>query len=198
MKTPQKLLVVALPAEAKPANRHFGLVRDNQADAFPLYRNQEMLLVISGVGKEAAQAATHWLGSMTEAKRAIWINLGTAGHPLRAVGEGLLASEIVDDVSGRCWTPRIPNNPPCDCERLTTFATAVTDYGTSGLCDMEAAGFYPTACNLTSRERVHCLKIVSDNPLQPTSNISGRMVSLLIENRLDILDQLIRLLEKTA
>jgi len=91
---------------------------------------------------------------------------------------------------------RLP--PPCDCERLTTFATAVTDYGISGLYDMEAAGFYPEACSLTTRERVHCLKIVSDNPLQPTSKISGRMISNLVKNRLDILDQLIRLLEKTA
>ena len=198
MRTPQKLLVVALPAEAKPINRHFRLVRDNQADAFPLYRNLEMALVISGVGREAAQAATRWLGSMTGAKQAIWINLGTAGHPLRAVGDGLLANEIVDDASGRCWTPRIPIDPPCDCERLTTFATAVTDYRTGGLCDMEAAGFYPAACNLTTRERVQCLKIVSDNPLQPTSKITGRMISDLIGNRLGILEQLIHQLEKTA
>ena len=58
---PALILLTALAAEAKPVRRAFGLIRNNQFEKLALYRNDDMLLVITGVGKLHAQSAMELL-----------------------------------------------------------------------------------------------------------------------------------------
>ena len=51
-------LVTALPAEARSVNDRYGLIRDNKVSHLPLYKNGNMTLIVSGVGKNAAYDAT--------------------------------------------------------------------------------------------------------------------------------------------
>ena len=97
------ILVVALPAEARTINRHFGLVRDTRAKEFPLYRGRALAAVVSGVGQQAAERATRWLGGQSTAQKTNWINVGIAGHSERTIGETLLASEIIDIANQQRW-----------------------------------------------------------------------------------------------
>ena len=50
--------VVALAAEARPLIARYRLERLSSAAAFPLYRRGAAALVVSGIGKTAAAAAT--------------------------------------------------------------------------------------------------------------------------------------------
>ena len=184
-------LVTALPAEARSVNNRYGLIRDNKVSHLPLYKNGNMTLVVSGVGKNAAYNATCWLAKMLGPARASWINLGIAGHPSRAVGDAVLASEILDGDGKDRWQAAIPFEPPCATDRLTTLSGPDTDYRRSTLCDMEAAGFYAAALQYAPPDRIFCLKVISDNLLQPATGINAKMVSRLIAGRLTILDRLL-------
>lgn len=183
-------IVTALPAEARPIIQRLGLVRDNTAAEFPLYRNGRQALVVSGVGVAASQEATHWLARLQPVS-AVWINLGIAGHPHRPVGEAVMASEIVDRESGDRWQTRLPDGLPCPSERLISCREPEIRLQQTALYDMEAAGFFPAALCNSIAARIFCLKIVSDNREHPGHGISGRRVSQLIASRLDILDWLI-------
>jgi nucleoside phosphorylase len=184
-------LVTALPAEAKPLNGHYGLIRDNNVNHTPLYRNGNMTLVVSGVGKKAAYDATSRLAQMLGAVQVVWVNLGIAGHPSRAIGEAVLASEILDGDDNGTWRATIPFEPPCATDRLTTLSGPDMGYRRPTLCDMEAAGFYAAALQYAPPDRIYCLKVISDNLLQPAVGINAKMVSRLIKGRLSLLDWLL-------
>lgn len=185
-------LLVALPAEAKPLRRHFALQRDQRAQA-PLYRHGRILLALCGVGSAAAARTVHWLAAheRNRAAGALWINLGIAGHPARALGEAVLASEIEDRESGARWLTTPPAAPPCPLDRLLTLQRPDPTYRWQGLQEMEAAGFYAAARDYAPAARVQCLKVVSDNVRQPSQNINGVLVSDLISRQLQVVEVLI-------
>jgi hypothetical protein len=191
MTTPSRQIrfVVALPSEAKPINRHFGLIRDNKATQYSLYRNQGVALVISGIGSEVSEQATRWLHEMLP-EPAIWINVGIAGHSHLPIGVALLASEILHQSSGRRWQTRLPAPPPCGSAPLITCAEPETGYPHNALYDMEAAGFYSAASTVAPAQRIHCFKIVSDNPQSPVHSINREMITRLMNDQLNLLEQL--------
>ncbi len=185
-------LIVALPAEAKPINQHLGLVRDNRHIQYPLYRKGDISLVISGYGAQNSAMATTWLHQTNEFRPdAIWINVGIAGHPSHAVGTSLLANEIVDTTTGNIWVLEVDDMTNLQSERIFTLDQPDTGYSRDGMIDMEAAGFYRSALECTTSDRIHCLKVISDNRDNPTNNLNGRLVSQLIRENLGILDKLI-------
>jgi hypothetical protein len=57
---------------------------------------------------------------------------------------------------------------------------------------MEASGFYQSALQCTTADRIYCLKVVSDNRDNPSNKINGKLVSQLIRERMNMLDELIR------
>lgn len=184
-------LVVALPAEARPLRRHFSLLPAAGKDC-RLYGREDIRLLVCGVGSKAAGLAVTSMASASKRpEHALWINLGTAGHPSRALGEVLLVSGITDQASGRQWRTRPPQPPPCAVERLLTVQRPDPDYGWPGLHEMEAAGFYAAALDVATADAVQCIKVVSDNPSQPAQHLNGRLVSELISSQLGVLDTLI-------
>jgi hypothetical protein len=192
MKKPAINLVVALPPEAKPINRHLGLLRDNRHDRYRLYRNEHICLVISGLGLQHAAAAADWLHSVNDYRQGdIWINLGIAGHPSHPVGEIFQASRIEDKETGQIWHLETKGDLLCPCEQVVSVTKPDTGYDLDALVEMEAAGFYRSVLNHTSPDRIYCLKVVSDNRLNPTAMLNGKTVSRLIRERMDLLDTLL-------
>lgn len=184
-------LVMALLAEAKPVARHFGLQRDSRATEFPLYRNGDMALAVSGPGQIAAQRATEWLGSL-ERNQAIWINLGIAGHPTRPVGQAVLADCVEDDATGEQWHTMPLPAPPCAIDRVVTLNHPDLNYRREALVEMEAAGFFRAARVLAAPGRIYCLKIVSDNRQHLVHEINGKRVSQLLEQGMTTLESLLQ------
>ena len=186
--------VVALQAEAKSLIDHFSL-RRRTGGAFPVYVNENIALTVSGIGKVAAAAATGYLHAQTGNRRcAAWLNIGIAGHGRRAIGDGVLIHKITDQITGRSWYPPLTFELPCASGDLISVDEPETEYRENGFYDMEAAGFYATACRFTTAELVHCYKIVSDNLVTSTEQISGKTVQTLVEQRLDTIDVLVQAL----
>ena len=146
-------LVTALPAEAKPLNGHYSLIRDNSVKHTPLYRNGTMTLVVSGVGKKAAYDATSRLAELLGDIQAIWINLGIAGHPSRVIGEavrrwdtdarvaviasGGLSHFVVDEAFDRDILEAMARN---DFEHLLSYDEGYYQAGSSEIKSWIAAG----------------------------------------------------------
>jgi hypothetical protein len=64
-------------------------------------------------------------------------------------------------------------------------------YERDGMLDMEASGFYATACRFSDPERVQVLKVISDNRGESANGLSARQVRRLMEGALDTLEALI-------
>lgn len=192
MKHPAINLVIALPPEARPINQHLGLTRDNHHDLFRLYRAGDISLVISGPGSDSAAAASDWLHGVNHYRQNdIWINLGIAGHPSHPVGEAFQANRIEDADTGEIWYPETMLELPCPAERVISIRQADTSYSLNALVEMEAAGFYRSALRHTTPDRIHCIKVISDNRDNPTHMLNGKIVSQLIREQMDLLDRLL-------
>ena len=193
MKLPPVNILVALRAEAKPLATFFRLARLNAPGEFPVYRAGPLSLVVSGVGKAAARAATRYLHGLDGAPQdPIWINIGIAGHGWLPTGEALLARCITDAASGARWHPSPLATPTLRREDLITVDRPSFDYAQPAAYDMEASGFFSTASRLTRPDLVHCVKIVSDNRHSPAQAINGKRVSGWIARQQDALAGLLQ------
>jgi hypothetical protein len=180
-------LVVALQAEARPLVERFGL-EPAAGEPFPIYRNDESWLIVSGHGKAAAAAATAYLHLLCgAAPGCVWLNVGLGGHSQRTLGEGVVAHKISDGASGASWYPQLVVDSPSPTVPVLTVERVEEEYAPPWVYESEAAGFFPTACRFSVAELVHCYKVVSDNP---DATLSRRMSSAAIA------DLIVRNLEK--
>ena len=160
--------VVALHCEAKPVIDHFRLKKSARHRAFDLFHGDEMICVISGIGKTCAAAATAWVaGLQHETASVCWINLGIAGSANHNIGDICRLTKIVEVQNDRAYYP-LPDLQsdikPASCISLDK---ASVDYHPADLYDMEASAFFSTAVRFSRADVVHSLKVIGDNPEQP-------------------------------
>lgn len=176
--------VVALAAEARPLLAHYRLRALEGHHPYRMYAAEQTRLIVSGVGKVAAAAATAYLRALIGAAPAAWLNIGVAGHGRQAVGTPLLVHKVVDAASGQPFYPAFTAPPPCHTTLLHTVDRAQPAAGDMAY-DMEASGFCEAAQRFATSERIHCLKVVSDNPQSPYQTLNAENVAALIEAQLD-------------
>jgi hypothetical protein len=185
-------LICALPAEAKSIASRLGLARVQPDRGFAHYRGGAVSLLVTGPGKINAAAGTAFLGALGDRRHeAVWVNLGVAGHAERSVGAVLLANRVTDASSGQVWYPNLLQVPPCGTDSLLTLERPDASYPHAGMVDMEASGFFPTACRFSGIELVQVLKVVSDNRRSPVRGLSGKQVRALMGNAVEPLGSLI-------
>lgn len=187
-------LICALKHEASPIVDHFQLVHDGPGRPFVTYRdtNGRLSLTITGAGKQAAAAGTRYAIQRFPADPSdAWLNVGIAGHKALATGTPVLAGSVTDYASGQAWHPRIDFNAGLITLPLVTVDQPLTGYPDNAMVDMEAAGFFSSACTIGSMERIHCLKIISDNVLNPARNISKQTVIKLVSENIKTIDVMV-------
>lgn len=188
--------VVALRPEAKPIIDRYRMSLDQGASSlFPVYRSKcgGHALVLSGLGKVNAAAATGFLAGITGAagNTCGWINFGIAGSGGDDFGKVFLASKLSDAATGRSHFPPCIWGRKVTPERrpVSTVDQPCEDYPTEGvLVEMEASGFYSTVIKSQTMELCQCIKVVSDDPAHPISGITKELVSTLCENALTSLE----------
>ena len=178
-------IVVALHSEAKPIIECFDLELSHELSEFPVYENERIRLIRSGVGKQSVIRATEFLSNSDRNSRyRAWLNVGTAGHRSFEVGAGVLANKIVDQATGRSWYPSAFCSASWTCGQVITVDEAELDYQEDACFDMEAAGFYPTACRSSLIDLIFCYKVISDNMTHPVQNITRSLVNQLVNSHL--------------
>ena len=186
-------IVVALPCEAKPIINHFNLRRSDPT-LFKIYSNQDhsVRLIISGVGSSASSRATKQLASVSEAGvSTAWLNIGIGGHKDFPLGTPILAHKVTDSQTERSWFPQLVFDPKCVTASVKTVENPVFNYLNNDVVEMEASGFYSAAESYSTREMIHCLKIISDNSQSPADKIIADIVDELISKNLSIIKELV-------
>ena len=187
-------LVVALWSEARPLIDRFEL-RPETATAGPyrVYRGDEVSVIVSGVGKIAAAAATSYLFAATGSVRdRPWINFGIAGHGSRPIGEGILASKVEDRSSGRVWYPCPLFESPAALCPVSTVDRVEERYAGDVAYEMEAAGFFATAVRFSLAELVQVYKVISDGPRTDKDSLSAARIGELVTAHLEPLEWIVR------
>ncbi|MCY3792045.1 MAG: hypothetical protein OXH63_24980 [Gemmatimonadetes bacterium] len=180
-------LVVALAAEARPLLASYRL-QGMSGHPYRICAGEQTHLIVSGIGKVAAAAATAYLRALIGDAPAAWLNIGIAGHGSQAVGTALLAHKVVDTASGKPFYPTFTAPPPCRTTLLHTVDRVQSPAGDAAY-DMEASGFCEAAQRFATSERIHCLKVVSDNPQSSYQTLNAERVEALIEAQLDMVAQ---------
>jgi nucleoside phosphorylase len=184
-------LIIALPCEAAPFIERLGLERDVE-NAQPLtYLGDDCVLVVSGVGKSNAAAATVFALSEYDWQPAsvVVANVGIcgSGDRLFCIGELSRIDCIRDIAADRSMTLDCPGDSGMVVSHLATYDQPVLraeDHsGHEPLVDMEGAGFCQAAAMLVRGDRIMCFKVVSDY-------LGGALpkkaaVSKLIDNHVD-------------
>ncbi|MCU7932942.1 MAG: hypothetical protein KZQ90_19275 [Candidatus Thiodiazotropha sp. (ex Codakia rugifera)] len=185
-------LTVALPAEAKPLLKAFGLIRWQPVESMPIYTGNGIHLCVTGPGTSAATLGVQLLNSMTPAGvRTLWLNSGICGHGSLPVGEPLLVERVIDQERDRSWSLHSRLPIAAVTGPLTCVLTPESEYQQDMAYDMESAGFIDTVSAIGGTESITILKIVSDNPDQPARGISAKRVCDLFEKQISLIRELV-------
>ncbi len=189
-------LVVALAAEAVPLIECFELKPLESSRNFRVYGNEQLQLAVSGMGKQAAESAVHWLHADAPESCRAWLNIGIAGHGSLEVGDCFLANRITDHATGKSWYPVITFAHDCRSEPLMTVEKVETNYPLPVGYDMEASSYMLAANRYATAEIIHSYKIVSDNPQVPVSQITPAVVSELVRNKANEIKNVVNELDR--
>lgn len=174
--------VVALHCEAKPVIDHYRLKKSDRYSAFDLFHNDEMICVISGVGKTCVAAASAWAAGLQHASASIcWINLGIAGGANHNVGEIFRLNKITETQNDRSHYPLSEFNSDIKTAGCISLDHASAEYHPAELYDMEASAFFSTAIRFSRAELVQSLKVIGDNRDQPPQRNKSVISDLIFQ-----------------
>ena len=195
-------LILALQCEAKPVIDHFQLKQDHSHKKWRLFKNNQIVLIVSGVGKILSSMATTYLlcqRQPRELQNSVVINLGICGTKDSRkfkIGDPVIVNQIIDHGNHRHYFPDLILKHKQLESGLETFDQPVTrdDSPALPLVDMEAAGFYNAARIYFEANRILCLKLVSD--ALEGKKLSPKSVSLQIRSKMETIEKILIDFEK--
>ncbi|MGR9115157.1 MAG: hypothetical protein ACU85E_05275 [Gammaproteobacteria bacterium] len=196
---PDVFIYTALACEAKPLVARYHLKKESRLQPFAVYRNGNICLTVTGLGKTAMAAGVAYTQAIYAGTgQPILINLGVAGQQTQAIGKPFIVHKIIDAETGKRFYPVPAFAFPCASAAIMTASKPQLDYDHAHLCDMEASAFYETASRFTTGELIQCLKVVSDNQTVPAIGLDAKQVTDLIARNLGVLDSLVSEMNRLA
>lgn len=181
---------VALKAEAAPLIEAFDLKPISGNHLFPIWENNQIKLIVSGVGKIKAGAACSYLAAIYRDEDIYgWLNVGIGEHQTRKPGTPFLIHKIIDEARHASFFPSFAFVPPCETEICLTIENPESHCNIHAVYDMEASGFYAIASKLSPLEMIHVFKIISNNP---NLEANKKQVESLVSDHIDLLKKIIR------
>lgn len=162
------MIFTALYCEGQPLIQHYHLTKDNSINKFQVFRNEDIVLTITGTGSiAAAVAVTYVCNHYPPAASDFLINIGVCSTGDHDIPEGsvFLCDKIYEEATNRSFYPDILFKHPFTENNIVTCSTIVRDFGfnhSEKLFDMEAAGIYQAAAYFFQPHQVLFFKIVSD------------------------------------
>jgi len=189
-------IVCALHCEAKPIVDFYKLSALPNC-IFPIYSNEQINVVVSGIGKvDTAAAMTYLFVKTLEQKNNAWLNYGISGHKSAELGAWFNVNKITEDSTGLNWYPSRFQNLDCLTASLETVDNPISQYESEKLYDMEASAFMATALKFSSIELVQLMKIVSDNEENHLDQINKKHVQLLLLDNISPLISIVNVLKE--
>ena len=177
---------VALGIEAKPLIRYFDLKRDNTIKKFQVFKNEDIVLIITGVGiLKSAIATTFLLSQEIINEDDIFLNLGICGARDKRlkIGDIVLCNKIINSELKKNYYPDMIFEHSFEEGSLESFNSPVySDVEVSGdIVDMEGAGVVEAASYFFQTYQLNVIKIVSD---YLENSVDSKNVEKLLEDSL--------------
>lgn len=175
-------IVTALKPEAQAFVDRYKLKKE-RLDGFLLFKNSEMMLIVSGLGVNCARDATQTLINHYDiSDEDIYLNIGICGAASKyEIGELLNISTLVyKEIEYQFKTPKTLT--------LHSLDTEATD-DSYEIVDMEAYGFYDAVVHSPAIKNSYILKVVSDH-FEPEI-ITKEKTKALIFNAIDDINTII-------
>ena len=187
-------VAAALTAEAKPLITYFKLKRDNEIKKYQVFKNEEIILIITGSGMmQGAIGTTYLLSSLNIREEDIFVNLGICGavKEIFQVGDIVLCNKITNNGNGKSFYPDMLFRHKFKEGTLESFFYVVDKSMESEikgeLVDMEGAGIYEAASLFFSQHQINIIKIVSD--YLDTTGITAEKVTHIVESGILSIDE---------
>ena len=181
--------VVAFKEEAKTIIDHYKLSIIDGKSLFPVFKNFDDThwLILSGIGRHNAAAATSYLYSISKAsKSTAWINIGIAGCGKGNYGDLCLVDKISNNY-GKNRYPMTMSRSALSKMHLFTSDIPINNYSSQELIDMEGSAFYDIASKFTSNELICLMKVISDGPKNDLKDLNkDRIIDLIKSNIINI------------
>lgn len=158
---PLLTIMVALNCEAKPWVDHYHLKKIDSRP-FALYQNNDVQVVITGIGSNSMAVAVGWIAAQGLRCR-VWLNIGTAGHATRPLGDIFQVHGVARSTTDRAHYPPLTARWKGSTDALLSVDTPTKEYPGGAAVDMEASAFFEAAMHFSSAELVQSIKVVSDN-----------------------------------
>ena len=177
-----KLIVSAFYKEVSFLIKHYNLKKENAP--FEVFKNDEIIVIISGIGKINSAIATTYILTKYPIKFAI--NFGLAGSSTKKIKEIFLINKINSNLY-----PDILYSHPFK-ESSIICADEVKTSGEFELVDMESEGFFKSATKFLSLENIFIIKVVSDNLVcfRPDDEFLNNLFSPHLKNITSFIDSL--------
>jgi nucleoside phosphorylase len=189
-------IVTALAGEAIPIINTFKLKKEVSYSRYDVFRNDNIKLILSGVGKvKSSIATTYLLTKENPNPEDRIINFGICGSSIKEyqTGKMFLINKINDQATGKNFYPETEFRHTFSEEKIMTFDKPVKirewDNFPNCLVDMEASGFYEASSMFFHSHRIHLLKIVSDH--LKGEKLTGSFVQGLVEKNMNLIKQLL-------
>ncbi|RBP48277.1 hypothetical protein [Arenicella xantha] len=180
-------LIAALSCEVRPwidAHR----LKKTIAKPFDCYRSESLEIIVAGIGAEAMATAVGWAGGQSDRSR-VWLNIGTAGHASRAVGEVFLVHGCAAGEQGRAHYPPLIAKWSGASDAVLSVPAPSSDYPIGAAVDMEAAAFYSAAMRFAPSELVQSIKVVSDNQSEGIEHLNASRITELMTPHVACVDR---------
>lgn len=183
-------ILSALKAESTPFINYFKL---KKIDSFPspLYQNNNLSLLIVGVGKGKIEKTISEFCKYYETKKLHFFNIGiSGGNPETSkIGKMYIINKIVDDETGRHFYPDILVNNKIEENCITTVNENIIDGGKNykNLVDMEASEIFKSCIKRVPTHQISFLKIVSDYMGEETLLLNEQKIKQLIIPHIDLI-----------
>jgi adenosylhomocysteine nucleosidase len=183
----------ALHCEAKPVIDFYRLKKTTDSQAFDLYQLGDTACIVSGIGDLNMAAACAWAASRFENHTSCWINLGVAGHRILALGTTLLANQVLRKDNAQAIYPQAQLAHDFTSACVISLPAQQTDYHPNAAYDMEAYAFMHSCRHFTALEFCCCIKVISDNAVNPPTRDKAYISQLIADNIQSITDYAARL-----
>ncbi len=160
-------IITALYQEAEPFIQSLSLKKDLSFHKFQLFKNKDIHLLITGVGKvKAAIAVTHLLSYYPPSPVDFLVNVGLCGtsNLELKIGTPILCNKIIDRDTNHSYYPDMLFNHPFIERSVKTYSKIINRRGDSigELVDMEAVGIYQAASTFFQPHQLIFIKVISD------------------------------------
>lgn len=192
-------IAVSLYVEAKPIIEYYDLKRDIGDRYYQIFKNDGIILIITGVGKIACAAATsHMLSKYLPDDNDIIINIGICGAKNDVeIGTAYLINKIKDHGTGKDYYTDILIEHKLNESSIETFDKPVENVNnlSEALCDMESSGFYLSSAKYIEQHRIFLIKIVSDRIGVDT--VDKNLAINIVANNINNIDMFIKTVQKS-